>query len=519
MLDKAKTTIARSERLTSIEFVPISRLEFGDKCPAGPLHVRKTASTAEEDAATKASIAAEGILQSVLACDVDNSGTLYLAIGNRRLRLAREIAKETKIPADGYMVPAIILKGVTPAEARAMSLAENIERVPLHPVDRYEAFKQLVDDGLTIDQVAHRHGMTRKPVEQSMALGALSDNVRAAWRAATIREDVARVFTLAADHKRQDQVLARVTKGLPRGGQPQAWQVRQELKIDSNGYLINVLKLVGREAYEKAGGKLTTDLFTDRKSDEQIIANPDILERLVEEKMQAECTRLVDSEGWKWAEIDRSNNRYMADQLEKKKYTEEEKKGRGCYVFLDHGPSIRIERGFTKSRARVAAEKAQETKAEKAKAKPANKNAISNALERSLRAQFCTAVKSALTAHPHKDALGELLAALTAKMIHTTSELYSSQTPGDIGAAMTKIADTIAPKVMNEALRAKFDAKNYFERINSHMCQTAITAMGAKTKSTKKSDLVKLAIATQKTCGWLPRELRTSHYNGPSKKK
>lgn len=145
------TTSKEKRQPAKVAFVPLSLLRSGSDAPGGAIHVRKTAPSKDEDAQTKASLLAEGVLQSVLACQLDPKDEFfYLAIGNRRLRLLNELCAEKKIPAD-YAVPALIMLDVTPAEARAMSLAENIERVPLHPVDRYEAFRGLADDGQTID--------------------------------------------------------------------------------------------------------------------------------------------------------------------------------------------------------------------------------------------------------------------------------------------------------------------------------------------------------------------------------
>jgi ParB family chromosome partitioning protein len=519
-----KTENAKTGRVASIEMVALSRLRPGEDCPLGSLNVRKSPASQQDDTETKASIEADGVIQSLLAFDMDNSGILYVGAGNRRLKFANEIAKKQKIKPEDYVVPVFAFGGLSVAEARAKSLAENIERAPLHAVDRYEAFADLRDNhGFTVDQIATRYGMARKIVEQSLALGALSERVRIAWRSGTIREDVARVFTLAADHVRQDQVLAKVTKGLPRHAQPNAYTVRQELKIDTtNSFSGGLLKIIGREAYEAAGGKFATDLFTDRKADEQVIGNPDILERLVQEKMEAECKRLVGEDGWKWAEIDDGHNRYMTDQLpQKKKYTDEEKKTCGCFVYVDHGPKICVGLGFKKSRGRAAAEKAQETKVEKAKAAPANKNAVSNALKRRLRAQGCKAVKAALTEHPHKDDLSTLLAGLCAKMLTPSTTMNSGYgyTPSDLDDAVGKIGDTIDKKVMSAALLKAFDAKDYFAGVNKHLREKALADMGFKgTVPKKAADAIKTCVAEATKTEWLPRELRTSHYGGPGAK-
>lgn len=514
-------TLSNEKReAAKVAFIPLNLLRSGSDAPGGAIHVRKAAPTREEDAQTKASLLAEGVLQSVLACRLNpKDDVFYLAIGNRRLRLLNELCAEKKIPRD-YAVPAMIMLDVTPAQARAMSLAENIERVPLHPVDRYEAFKGLAADGYSIEDVAKRFGITRKTVEQSMALGALSDKVLKAWRDGQISEDTARVFTVAPDHARQDQVLTKVARGSGKG-QLNSWQIKNEL-VGNNGHNAVLLKLVGRDAYEKAGGVITANLFSNGGHDDPtIIASPDVLQRLVQQKIEAKCAELL-KDGWKWAEVDEKHQRYSMDRIStgnKSKYTDTEKAGAGAFVVLDHDGRIKIELGYRKSRAKVAGEKAKATKIEAARVKPHNPNEISNSLERSLRAQFCKAVQAALTAHPHKDELATLLAGLTAKMITPSTSVYQGHIPDAIDKAMTKIADAVVPKVMGAALLSAFDAKDYFARVNAHICKAALAAMGVASKSSKKGDMAKLAVTTQKTSGWLPKELRTAHYVGPAKRK
>ena len=61
-----------------------------------------------------------------------------------------------------------------------------------------------------------------------------------------------------------------------------------------------VVKFVGLEAYEAAGGVITKDLFAE-EGDEGYVANAELLYRLAKEKLDAEAGNLG-REGWKWTE-------------------------------------------------------------------------------------------------------------------------------------------------------------------------------------------------------------------------
>src|SRR5690606_37140257 len=87
----------------------------------------------------------------------------------------------------------------------------NIVRAPMHPVDEYEAFAELVGEGMAIEDIAARYAMAEKAVRQRLALGGLSPKVRAAWRDGHLAAEAAMHFTKAAIGE-QEKVLARLLK-------------------------------------------------------------------------------------------------------------------------------------------------------------------------------------------------------------------------------------------------------------------------------------------------------------------
>ncbi|MDG2570781.1 ParB N-terminal domain-containing protein, partial [Vibrio parahaemolyticus] len=153
---------------TTIQTIPLTKLV------ASKQNVRRTNVTASLDELC-ASIAAHGLLQSlsvmpVVDGDGADTGKFHVIGGGRRLAALKRLAKEKKI-AKSFEVPCVIAQG----EAEELSLVENIVRERLHPADEYEAFKKLQDEqGLSVDDIAARFGVTPRVVQQRLRLGAVS---------------------------------------------------------------------------------------------------------------------------------------------------------------------------------------------------------------------------------------------------------------------------------------------------------------------------------------------------------
>ena len=104
--------------------VPLDRLRFGDEHPEGNVNVRRTKSTPEEDAQLRASIAADGILQSLLCTTYHGNDCIYVIAGNRRLAQAREVQTITEAPV-------ILRHALSVEQAIALGLAEDMPKVSI----------------------------------------------------------------------------------------------------------------------------------------------------------------------------------------------------------------------------------------------------------------------------------------------------------------------------------------------------------------------------------------------------
>ncbi|MBN9459035.1 MAG: ParB N-terminal domain-containing protein [Bosea sp.] len=285
--------------------VPLDRLDEG-----GDDNVRTSASKVEIEALA-ASIAHRGLLQPLVVATA--GGRYKVGAGNRRLKALKLLAKRGTIPKDHPV-------RVTFAAARDLheiSLTENVMRVQLHPVDEFEAFRDLQDSGLAVAEIADRFGLKERQVRQRLALGGLAPEVRKAWRDGRIGQEKAEAFTLCDDHDVQREALA---AGLKSKSHWNEWEVSRILRAGREQANSSAMSFVGREAYLAAGGTLREDLFGDIV----LVEAPDILSRLWSEKVEVLKQELL-GKGWAFAvhrgEVERSYlwarlplDRWMTDE-------------------------------------------------------------------------------------------------------------------------------------------------------------------------------------------------------------
>lgn len=504
-----------------------------------------------------ANIKAMGVKQPLL---VRPNGNGHLVTdGGKRLEALQAMAKAGDIPAD-HPVP-VIIEDVNDATARETSLALNVIREAMHPVDKFRAFANVHHDKtqpMDVAAIASHFGVTQREVEQSLALGSLADRILDAWRDGQIDEDAAQAFTLCASKKAQAAIFDQLAKR----GRVDRWSVKAALKIgeENAGRLLNI---VGQAAYEKAGGKVTVDLF----GTDHVVSDVGLLKTLVDEKIKAKCDALI-ADGWSWATAEQPANawnygrleakgptkaqREQLDELRRKydaldeqgcdedspeaidlerqidaieaviaahAYSPAQKAKAGCFVGINHrGDAIEVSYGRVKpvEQRKSAADKGKPEK------KAKSQSVLSQALKQRLRLQMLKATKAALVAdlgQPGRSLAG-LLAGIVAEQIDVNRP-YGM--PSAVERNLTAIRNAITPKVMNEHQRKAFDASDYFssapKAFNLRAIAEAINAdESRKIAGKKKAEIARFALQNVGKSGWLPQELRTSHYDGPSKK-
>jgi ParB family chromosome partitioning protein len=268
--------------------IPLSELRFGHDHPGLSLNSRVSNREVGLESLAASIVAKGGVIEPLVV--VYRGRMAYVADGNRRLAALRKLAEGPGALLGAHAPIECVIREDSDQEAVETSLMANIERAPLHPVDAYEAFAGLVEQGWTETGIALRFGLDVREVRQRLALGNLAPEIRAAWRAGTLKEEDAAAFTLVEDPALQ----VRAYETLRGGGYIHAGSIRQALGASRSAA---ALALVGVDAYIAAGGRVAHDLFDEG---EPYVLDVPILNVLAAEKLKAACEELV-AEGWAWA--------------------------------------------------------------------------------------------------------------------------------------------------------------------------------------------------------------------------
>ena len=243
------------------------------------------------------SIAQRTLLQSlsvraVVDADGQETGMFEVPAGGRRYRALELLVKQKRM-AKTQPVPCVVRDG---GIAEDDSLAENDERVGLHPLDQFRAFKLLRDGGMSEEDIAARHFVSPAIVKQRLRLASVSPRLHDVYADDGMTLEQLMAFSVTADQARQEQAWDNVS----RSGNDEPYQIRRMLTENSVRASDRRAQFVGLDAYEQAGGTVLRDLFAH--DDGGWLQDVPLLDRLATEKLKAEAETIA-AEGWKWIAV------------------------------------------------------------------------------------------------------------------------------------------------------------------------------------------------------------------------
>jgi len=245
-------------------------------------------------------IARRTLLQSlsvrpVLDADGAETGMFEVPAGGRRYRALQHLVKQKRL-AKTAPVPCVVRDPSVDISAEEDSLAENIQRAPLHPLDQFRAFQALREKGQSEEDIAAAFFVGVNVVKQRLRLAAVSAKLLDVYAEDGISLDQLMAFTVTNDHARQEQVW----ETLQRSYSQDPYQIRRMLTERTVRTSDKRALFVGLGVYEQAGGIVMRDLF--QQDDGGWLENVGLLDGLVAEKLKAEAEKIA-AEGWKWIEV------------------------------------------------------------------------------------------------------------------------------------------------------------------------------------------------------------------------
>ncbi|RTL81039.1 MAG: ParB/RepB/Spo0J family partition protein [Hyphomicrobiales bacterium] len=266
-----------------------------DKLVASDANVRRIkAGVSVEDLAED--IARRGLLQSLSVrqlVDGERAGTgkYTVTAGGRRLAALKLLVKQKRL-AKNAPVPCIVKSDGVEEED---SLAENMMREALHPLDQFRAFKNLHKQGLSIEDIAARFFVGAQVVRQRLKLAAASPKLLDLYVAEELSLEQLMAFCVTDVHERQEEVWAALSRSYDTG----PYAIRRQLMQGAVRASDKRALFVGVEAYESAGGVVLRDLFN--RDDGGWLQDAVLLDRLAREKLELAGAE-IRAEGWKWSE-------------------------------------------------------------------------------------------------------------------------------------------------------------------------------------------------------------------------
>lgn len=244
-----------------------------------------------------ADIARRTLLQSLTVRavtdeDGNETGMFEVPAGGRRYRALEMLVKQ-KLLNKTAPVPCVIR---TEGLAEEDSLAENIQRAPLHPLDQFRAFQTMREKGMSEEEIAAAFFVSANVVKQRLRLVAVSETLLGAYAEDEMTLDQLMAFTVNPDHERQAQVWEAI-KG---SYSTQPYQIRRMLTEDAVRASDKRAQFLGIDAYVEAGGAVIRDLF--ESDDGGWLENVGLVDMLVTEKLNEEV-ETIRAEGWKWIEV------------------------------------------------------------------------------------------------------------------------------------------------------------------------------------------------------------------------
>ncbi|MGY3103422.1 ParB family chromosome partitioning protein [Bradyrhizobium sp. LM6.9] len=196
------------------------------------------------------SIAQRTLLQSlnvraVVDTEGNETGMFEVPASGRRYR-ALELLVRQKRMAKTQAVPCVVREG---GIAEDDSLAENDERVGLHPLDRFRAFQTLSAAGMSEEDIAARHFVTPAVVKQRLRLASVSAKLHDVYAEDGMTLEQLMAFSVTAEHARQEQVWENVS----RSGYDEPYQIRRMLTENTARATDRRVQFIGLDAYEQAG--------------------------------------------------------------------------------------------------------------------------------------------------------------------------------------------------------------------------------------------------------------------------
>ncbi|EKM98154.1 MULTISPECIES: ParB/RepB/Spo0J family partition protein [unclassified Acidocella] len=242
-----------------------------------------------------ADIARRTLLQSITVRPVldeagAETGMFEIPAGGRRYRALELLVRQKRLARTAPIPCVVRTEGI----AEEDSLAENVQRAPLHPLDQFRAFQALREKGQSEEEIAAVFFVAVSVVKQRLRLAAVSPRLLEVYAEDEMTLEQLMAFSVSPDHERQEQVWEAVQRSYNK----EPYQIRRMLTEGAVRASDKRAQYAGEE-YVAAGGAIMRDLF--QQDDGGWLQDVGLLARVVAERLERDADA-IRAEGWKWVE-------------------------------------------------------------------------------------------------------------------------------------------------------------------------------------------------------------------------
>ncbi len=203
--------------------------------------------------------------------------------GGRRYRALERLVQQKRLSKTA-LIPCVVRDRSALTTAEEDSLAENVHRVALHPLDQFRAFKTLREQGADVEEIAARFFVTPAVVKQRLRLASVSEKLLDIYAEDGMTlEQLHGLHDHPPDQARQEQVW----EALRQSSNKEPYLIRRQLTESAVRASDRRARFVGLEHYEAAGGAVLRDLFEEDGGG--WLQDVALLDRLATEKLAAEA--------------------------------------------------------------------------------------------------------------------------------------------------------------------------------------------------------------------------------------
>src|SRR5262245_17323975 len=205
-----------------------------------------------------ADIARRTLLQSltvrpVLDNDGAETGMFEVPAGGRRYRALELLVKQKRLARTAPIPCVVRTEGI----AEEDSLAENVQRAPLHPLDQFRAFLALREKGMSEEEIAAAFFVSVHVVKQRLKLASVSPRLLDVYAEDGMTLDQLMAFTINPQHERQEQVWEAIQRSCTK----EPYHIRRLMTQGAIRASDKRAQFVGIEAYQMGRGSIMRDLF------------------------------------------------------------------------------------------------------------------------------------------------------------------------------------------------------------------------------------------------------------------